>query len=604
MAVAVFALTAGPAGGQAIVSTLPNTTDGIHVGVPFVRCFRELWAASGGTRSGCAASDEQNSVSSLNGKVDIGFMWSYGRYSPAQLGVNVNLGASLKIDRFPGYVSANPVWPAAPVTLSDWQQSHPTWIEYTCAVDAQGRHTTPAWEFGQVPASPAAEAYVPFNVNDPQARQFFFDTYVKPSLENGYRIIFFDNLHMRRNSWDRCGHYDDQGQWVQDYPGAKSPYDPRWQADMLSWLQYLRDAIHAYAPGARLGMNYNPVEDGDSPALYQQVFKIVDVVWEEGGFTYWGVQRLSTDYMWNQQFAAMKWLAAQPDKGLFINGVSGGHTSRTASQISFDDRQWVIGNYLLTKGAHTYTVITPDAYGSFTDFPEYNIPIGSPQGDASESEGVWIRRFTGGWSIVNPDTITHTITVPTGFTDAQGHSVQGDVALSPTSALILLSPRSAHGGGGGSGSIVVKRSTVVKVGSIALSHASLTGIAKRRPKLAFTLTVVRPHAKPIQTIAVRLKRGLGFARTTRRLAHGITVVDSRGRHLKFTAGLSYSALKLTLNAPILKLRITVAGSAISATRVFALSAQRKHANPFHFRVRATDTRSVMRLLPLALKPTS
>lgn len=436
LAGSVLGLGTTSAGAQPIISALPDTTSGVHVGAPFLRCYKEMWAASGGTRSGCDASGATTSIKSLNGKVDFGFTWSYGLFSQAQFGGTVNLGAALKVDRFPGYAQQSPRWPAAPVTLSEWQQSHPTWIEYTCAVDSQGRHTTPAWEFGEVPATGASNAFVPFNVNDSAARSFFYNTYVKSSLQNGYRVIMFDNLHMRQNSFGRCGHYDSQGNWVQDY-SATNPYDPKWQHDMAIWIEYLRDQIHKYSPDSKLGLNYSPSENGDTAGLYQQVFNIADVIWDEAGFTDWGVARLS-GLAWTRHFQAMSYAAALAHHGLFINGISGGHSNRDPNAITADDRQWVLANYLLVKGSHTYFNITPNSYGTFFDFPEYHVAIGSATGAAAQSQGVWMRHFSHGLAIVNPDTSSHTIVVPAGYTNTSGQRVQGNVTLAATTGLTLL----------------------------------------------------------------------------------------------------------------------------------------------------------------------
>lgn len=577
------------------MSGLPDSSSGVHVGAPFLRCYREVWVAVGGTRSGCPASGEQTSIRSLEGKVDVGFMWTYGHYSPAQLGVGVNLGASLKIDRFPGFAATSPRWPDAPVMLSEWQQSHPTWIEYTCAVDAQGRHTTPAWEFGDLPTHD--DAYVPFNINDPQARQYFFDTYVKPSLDNGYRIVLFDNVHVRRNSWDRCGHYDAQGQWQQDYAGASAPYDPRWQADMLSWLQYLRDSIHAYAPGAKLAINYNPAQAKDPPALYRQVFGIVDLVWEEGGFTDWGVERLSTAGLWNQEFQAMSYLAAQPGKAVLINGIAGGHESRTAGEIRPDDRQWVIGNYLLVKGAHSYTAALPNAYGSSIDFPEYHIPIGAPESSAYQSQSVWMRDFTGGIAIVNPDTRSHTITVPTGYTSVEGQGVHGAIVLRPTSALILL----GHNASSAWASVSSARRPS-RLARATASQVSLAGVAIRAPKLAFTLSV-SADASPIRAVAVRLTRDLSLAGSPRLLARGIAVTGTGGRHLRFTATVVHGALTIRLRVEARKVRITLTRPGLSVTTALASRVRHGHTGRLRLRARVTDARHTVTLVQLPVQPT-
>ena len=204
---------------------LPDTTSGVHVGLPYVRCYQPFYASVGGGPAGCVAA-AQSPVSSLEGKVDVGWMWTYGYDSPVQLGINIPFGASLKFDRFPAYGVNAGVGITSPLSLQYWQQNHPDWIEYSCATNTQGVHTTPAWEYGVVPATPAAPANVPFDITNPAATQYYIDNFVDPSLQAGYPLIMVDNVSLQ-NRAGRCGHYNAQGQWVQDYSGVRN--DPTYR---------------------------------------------------------------------------------------------------------------------------------------------------------------------------------------------------------------------------------------------------------------------------------------------------------------------------------------------------------------------------------------
>jgi hypothetical protein len=416
------------------VDGLPNTSSGIHVALPMLRCFRQT-APFGGVDSPECAVSARKSIATLRGKIDLGWMWTYGHFSPPQLRVKLNLGASLQIDRFPAYVVDRATGQGRPQTLGYWQRTHPSWIEYTCAVNAQGRHTTPAWEYGNVPATPDRPGFVPFDIDNPQARQYVVSHYVLPSLQAGFRSVFFDNVSLSNHA-GRCGHYGPDGRWHQDYSKA-NPL--RFRNDMLSWLSYLRDVIHGYAPGAMLAVNYNPAENNDPPTDYQKVFRIVDIEFEEGGFTDWGFGRMSTrDGLWPREFRAMSWMAAQPGKALVINGITGA-PGTSPSQVTVSDREWVIANYLLVKGSHTYTAILPSSdYGYYVRFPEYYLRIGVPKGPAYMSQGVWMRRFTRGLVIVNPTESAQAVSIGPGYLSSSGVSVPPQIGLSPTCGMVLL----------------------------------------------------------------------------------------------------------------------------------------------------------------------
>jgi hypothetical protein len=427
---------AGPS--DASVTRLPSTTDGIHIGVPFVRCYQETWFVGSGNTAGCNAAARTSIRTLDHAGVDVGWMWTYNSFSPSQTGVRAQLGAALNYDRFQGWKVGAANGSAHPLTLDYWTHTHPDWISYTCATDRTGRHTTPAWEFGAVPSNRAtAPAYLPFDITNSAARRYLVEHYVKPSIDSGYRMVFFDNFSLS-NFAHRCGHYDRRGRWKRQYSGSG---DPRFAKDVIDWLRYLRDAVHRYKDSL-LAINYNPIQNGDSPTQYQRVFDLADVVWSEGGFTSWGKRRLDTTSGWTEQFEALRGLGSRAGKGLIINGIVAPRGSQPRvtdySQFSSDDIDWVLANYLLVKGAHTYTAVTTGDYGYFRDLANYHVPIGKALEPAFSSDGVWMRTFTNGLAIVNPDGSTsRDVALPPGFVDTSGRSVTHAV-VGPTSGVILL----------------------------------------------------------------------------------------------------------------------------------------------------------------------
>jgi hypothetical protein len=85
--------------------------------------------------------------------------------------------------------------------------------------------------------------------------------------------------------------------------------------------------------------------------------------------------------------------------------------------IDVNDRMFLLGNYLLIKGSHTYLNLDYSMEPEW--FPEYDIPIGHPLGSAPASVddlwnagwGVYARDYDNGLVLVNPTAITQTISL-------------------------------------------------------------------------------------------------------------------------------------------------------------------------------------------------
>jgi hypothetical protein len=138
-------------------------------------------------------------------------------------------------------------------------------------------------------------------------------------------------------------------------------------------------------------------------------------------------------------------------------------------------------------------------------------------------------------------------------------------------------------------------------GAPRVSRVSLSGVAKRRAKLAFTLAA-GSNAPAIKTISVSLPKGLGFARKTKTLAKGIKLTGSRGTHLKLRLGLSHGTLKLTLKSPATNVRVTIGPPAITVAAKLARAAKRKKVKRLTVVVKLTNTGNKTTRFSLRLKP--
>ena len=127
-----------------------------------------------------------------------------------------------------------------------------------------------------------------------------------------------------------------------------------------------------------------------------------------------------------------------------------------------DDRLFLLGNYLLVKGRHTYLNLEFSAEPEW--FPEYEIPIGSPDGETPLSIsslwhadwGVYVRKYSNSLVLVNPHESVQEVAfqksyyqvfpVGGGIVPADGDVSEWtldyvpvrDVSVKPNQAVILL----------------------------------------------------------------------------------------------------------------------------------------------------------------------
>ncbi len=128
-----------------------------------------------------------------------------------------------------------------------------------------------------------------------------------------------------------------------------------------------------------------------------------------------------------------------------------------------DDRMFILGTYLLIKGGHTYINMDIDLEAEW--FPEYEIPIGTPEGGTpatiadlwNAGWGVYARNYSNGLVLVNPTLDTQVIDLggtyylatPNGggLVPADGdvsiwtvnYTAVTSVTLAPNRAVVLLS---------------------------------------------------------------------------------------------------------------------------------------------------------------------
>ncbi len=139
----------------------------------------------------------------------------------------------------------------------------------------------------------------------------------------------------------------------------------------------------------------------------------------------------------------------------------------------------------------------------------------------------------------------------------------------------------------------------VTIGLPSATHASISGLAKHKLKLAFTVAA-GANAPALQKIAVSLPAGVGFTHKTKALTKGVTV-SSGGKRLKVHLSLNHGTLTIRLESPATGVSVTIGASALTVRS--KLVRQVKHHKVKHLTVvvKLTDTSNTTTRLSLRLK---
>ena len=310
----------------------------------------------------------------------------------------------------------------------DFDRSHtPEWyarnapdqIVYKCDRTTPAPLFTYVWGF-----------YAPIDTANPAVRQYILERYIAPALESGTRVIALDNVSLR-NGGRRCGVYRN-GQWVQLFSGEGK--DPVYEQAVMDWVKWLADAIHAR--GGLLALNATVVPEDANKT--RRLIALGDIWLEEAGNNR-GCTGRASDEVWRAKFEAARWAAQR------MAWISLEKTCGVPDDLGDDEAQWIVGNFLLTRGPQSYLGATqlgvriPELQYP----PSLNPQVGAPAGLAEELPGGgWVRPFRRGLVLVNPSsTASMRYRLDEGpWNGLDGQAVIGEVIVPPTSARILLRP--------------------------------------------------------------------------------------------------------------------------------------------------------------------
>lgn len=373
--------------------TLPETTENIHVALSF--------------------NDHVANYSMEEGVVD--YVWASS--TPNQP-PGVYNGYYLKFDRDNEGTNYNLAW---------FQANHPDWIVYQCD------KKTPATEFG----SPLT----PLDITNPAVLQWYLTTYIYPALDKGYLGIDFDNVNLSNSVGDgydgpRCGVWqivNGQHVWKYLYGETNSIHGQAYVDSVVNWAKFMSNAIHTYKHPGTIMMNVS-IYTGESIAYNEMLYPYMDMYLDERGWSNWGQGYLGGKE-WQTEIQKSLDLDKQGKGIYFVNQEPNNFSNLTRDQI-----QWALSNYLLVKGKHTYILITGNQqYGYLEILPEYSAKIGHPTNAMYESQGIYMRDYSNGKTIVNPSsTQSFKITLPVNiYHDLYGNTINS-INLGVHSGIVLL----------------------------------------------------------------------------------------------------------------------------------------------------------------------
>jgi hypothetical protein len=130
-----------------------------------------------------------------------------------------------------------------------------------------------------------------------------------------------------------------------------------------------------------------------------------------------------------------------------------------------------------------------------------------------------------------------------------------------------------------------------------VSHAALSGISKRRPKLSLTVTAGR-DAPTVKSINLVMPTGLHFTKSKAT----VKVTGARGRRLPYTVKLKGNALVLTLKNAAPEIKVTISYPRLAASGSLVAAVARRHSSRVTVTVRVTDSGNLTTRVTAKVKP--
>jgi subtilase family serine protease len=140
---------------------------------------------------------------------------------------------------------------------------------------------------------------------------------------------------------------------------------------------------------------------------------------------------------------------------------------------------------------------------------------------------------------------------------------------------------------------------IVPIGRPQAVGVKLTGVAKRRPRLRFTMHA-GVFAAPLKSVSVSLPTGLSFTRRGRAVTKGLLVKVGKGR-VKYRARVSHGVLTIILRHAAGEVFASIGVPTLSAGAVFAAKARRHKIKRVRVGLSAIDSKRELTKLKFELR---
>jgi hypothetical protein len=166
-------------------------------------------------------------------------------------------------------------------------------------------------------------------------------------------------------------------------------------------------------------------------------------------------------------------------------------------------------------------------------------------------------------------------------------SPTGLISGTPTTAQATTVTVTAGDSKANVGSTAFPFTVAIPIAPPTVSHVSLTGVAKRKAKLKFTVSA-GGNAPAFKSIAVKLPGGLTFSKSSKTLLKGIIVKGANGKKVKIKVKVGKGILAITLAKSVRKATFTIASPAISVSGNLANKVKHRKVKALNVAVTVTD----------------
>lgn len=329
-------------------------------------------------------------------------------------------------------------------TLAWFQANHPDWLMYQSDQTTLATYTLAS---GHPPC---------LDFSNPAVQQWAITNDAIPALQAGYSGICWDD-NPSYNLYNAVGHFDSSNTWVAQYSGAVN--DTAWSAAQGKALTAMATLVTNSYPAA-----FTTINNGYFPhptSGYSVATNIWDVcatasgvsgIFDEAAFSAGTGGQSVTGSDWTSKMAKLSSVAQSEQ--VFLAYQSGftvtakmtttynGTTTVATARASL---QWALANYFLCRGNKTgffWAAASQYGYGIGTlTQDEYTTvaAMGVPTNTYYASQNVYMRDYSNGRAIVNPDpTNTYSVTLPSGvYKDLYGNQLNS-VSLASGTGIVLL----------------------------------------------------------------------------------------------------------------------------------------------------------------------